>query len=220
MKFLICLRCRPISFSSGITIITWHTFSIQHAWSALLLGCTQTLQTFACHCVTLLGCKKQSFSSATYVQPSLSLKTCMFLLFTLNLVQSILLYLTAAWWCFDSECWRSPKPGVITQWVTDWRALLSWPSQLQVNPNSLTMMDGSWQGTDSDWGRAWADLSAVPPPPLAKHFEGHCRSSDLCKQASPWAAAEGCRYLYCMLLPWADKDYKHWISMFPGVIEE
>lgn len=70
---------------------------------------------------------------------------------------------TACNLCFVSECWRSPRPGVITLWLTDWQALLSWPSQLQVNPNSWTVMDGSWQRTDSDCRERTSWLECYSP---------------------------------------------------------
>lgn len=114
------------------------------------------------------------------------LKNRRFIPFTSSLVQSFyftLLLSTAGNLCFVSKCWRSPRPCVITQWLTDWQALLSRPSRLQVNPNSWTVMDGSWHRTDSNWRETELTWVLCHYCPSAKRFGGHCRSLDLRKQA-------------------------------------
>lgn len=103
--------------------------------------------------------------------------------FHFNSSPVILLY--SALLYFVSDHWRSPRPGVIIQWLTDWQALLSRPSRLQVTPNSWPVMDGSWQRPDSDWREkpCWLECYNTTAP-TAKHFGGHCRSLDLCKWES------------------------------------
>lgn len=110
----------------------------------------------------------------------------MFMPFSSNLVQPILLYFTLLQAAFALLVSVGGHPGLVSL-LSDWQT--DKPSCLGPVGCRWTQIAGPWwmtadRGLTATGGRDRADLSSMPLLPLAEHFGGHCGSLDLCKHAS------------------------------------